>query len=399
MKLIKRKYLDDLILMSGTPDIKVIMGIRRSGKSKLMESFINYNIENRPDNNIIHINFALEEFENLREHRKLNEYVEQRYEKDKTNLLLIDEVQRCKGFEEAITSLHATEKYDIYITGSNAFLLSSDLATLFTGRTMSLEIFPFSLAEFREYYNLLPDETHSILNRYIEEGGMAGSYLYSQIEQKHIYVKNVYETLITRDIKEKYRIKNDNLLNQVTDFLMDNIGCEVSPTKIANTLKSHGQKVNDKTISSYISYLCRAFVFYRVRRFDIAGKKYLASNDKYYLCDHSFKSSILGTKNFNRGRLLENIVAVELLRRGYEIYTGVLYNCEIDFVALKRNEKIYIQVSDDISSEETLERELKSLKKIKDSYPKILLASTYQRQYDIEGILVFDIEKWLQSQP
>ena len=224
---------------------------------------------------------------------------------------------------------------------------------------------------------------------------MAGSYSYATEQQKYKYIKEIFNTLIIRDIKQKYKIRNITLLEKLTDFLMDNISTEVSSQKLANTLTSSQQKINNKTIGSYLTYLCNAFAFYKVRRYDIRGKKYLASQDKYYLADHSFRYAILGTKNMDFGRVYENIVAIELLRRGYEIYTGVLYKKEIDFVAIKQNQKLYIQVSDDISSTETFNREVSPLLNIKDAYPKILIARTKHENYSHEGIKIINIADFL----
>ena len=221
------------------------------------------------------------------------------------------------------------------------------------------------------------------------------NYLYDSLDDKYNYLQEVFETLIVRDIQQKYKIKNLPLLDMLNDFLVDNISSEISARSLANTLTSKGSKVDDKTVSSYIKYLCASFAFYKIRRYDIKGKKYLASQDKYYLADHSFKYAKLGTKNLDYGRIYENIVCIELLRRGYEVYTGVLYQKEIDFVAVKRNEKIYIQVSDDISRAETMEREGSPLLSIKDAYPKMIIARTKHPAYQYEGIAVWDIADWL----
>ena len=393
MRLIKREYLTKLIDVMNTPDIKVITGVRRSGKSKLLEMFKEYIVKNVHNNNIIHINFSFPENEYLKEYHELYNYIESHYIKGKTNFVLIDEVQMCKGFENAINGLHAKEKYDIYITGSNAFLLSSDLATLFTGRTFEIEVFPFSYKEFLEYYEL--DNISDSFDKYVLEGGLSGSYLYKNMEDKYTYIDNVYKTLIVRDIVERNKIKNLPLMDSINDFLMDNISNLTTYRTIANTLNSNKIEANDKTVGLYVKYLCEAFAFYKIRRFDIQGKKYLASQDKYYLSDHSFKYAKLGTKNMNYGRIYENIVAIELLRRGYEVYVGVLYNKEIDFVATKRDEKIYIQVSDNIEDTKTFERETKSLLNIKDAYPKILIARTKHNTYQYEGIQIIDIANWL----
>lgn len=394
MKLIVRnRYLEKLINVIGTPDIKVITGVRRSGKSKLLEAFRNYIEKNVPDCNIIQINFNLPEYDHLLEYRSLYDYVKSQYEADKENFVLIDEVQMCDGFEKAINGLHASEKFDIYITGSNAFLLSSDLATLFTGRTFEIKVFPFSFGEYMQYFNY--SDIYDAVDKYMIEGGMAGSYLYKDPEAKYDYVADVFDTLIVRDIRTKYKIRNMQLMNKLVDFLMDNVSNLTSARSITNTLGGLSEKVNHVTISSYMQYLCNAFAFYKVRRYDIKGKKYLSSNDKYYLSDHTFRYAKLGTKNMDYGRILENIVAIELLRRGYEIYVGVLYKKEIDFVAIKRNEKIYIQVSDNISDEKTFEREVSPLLQIKDAYPKVVIARTKHAEYQYEGVKIVDIADWL----
>ena len=397
MKLIKRNfYLDKLINTMNTPDIKVITGVRRAGKSKLLDEFKAYIINNVDNYNIIHINYNLIKFEDIKEYHKLIEYVENNYNSKKYNFLFIDEVQMCDGFEKAINNFHAEEKYDIYITGANAFLMSSDLATLFTGRTFEIKVYPFSYREFLEYYHM--ENNEKSFNAYVLEGGLAGSYLYKEQDEKYNYVNNVYNTLIKRDICNKYNIKKDYLLDMINNFLMENISNLTSIRNIADTLTNNKDKINHKTVSSYINYLCNAFLFYKIRRYDIQGKKYLASQDKYYLVDHSFKYAKLGTKNINYGRVYENIVAMELLRRGYELYVGTLYEKEIDFVATRRNEKIYIQVSSDIGDDfenNTFKREVESLLKIKDAYPKILIARTRHDAYLFEGIQIVDISSWL----
>lgn len=396
MKLIERKhYLDKLVSVMGTPDIKVITGVRRSGKSKLLEAFRDHIRAGEPNANIIHINFNLTQNEELLEYHKLHDYIEAHYVEGVTNYVLIDEVQMCMEFEKAINSLHASEKYDIYITGSNAFLLSSDLATLFTGRTYEIKVFPFSFSEYIQYFGLT--DKYAALNAYLMEGGMAGSYLYKDMEARYDYIADVFDTLIVRDIRQKYKIRSTQMMDRLVDFLMDNISNLSSARSIADALGLSGETISPKTIGSYMQYLCNAFAFYKVRRYDIKGKKYLASNEKYYLSDHTFRYAKLGTKNMDYGRTLENIIAVELMRRGYEVYAGVLYKKEIDFVAIKRSEKIYIQVSDNISDEKTFEREISPLLQIRDAYPKMIIARTQHEEYQHEGVRIIDAADWLLS--
>ena len=394
MKIINRSdYLERLINVIGTPDIKVLTGIRRSGKSKLLESLKKYITENITDSNIIHINFNIPTYENLMEYHKLYNYIEEQYIDNKKNFILIDEIQMCEGFEKAINGLHALEKYDIYITGSNAFLMSSDLATLFTGRTFCIDVYPFSFKEYIEYYQC--NDIQEAFENYVKEGGMSGSYLYKTPKEKYDYISNVYNTLIVRDINQKYKIKNMDILNNLNNYLMDNISNLTSSNNITKVLNNNNVSITDKTISNYIKYLCNAFAFYKVTRYDIRGKKLLSTQDKFYLSDHAFRYALLGTTNMDYGIIYENIVAIELLRRGYEIYVGTLYNKEIDFVATRRNEKIYIQVSDNISDEKTLQREVKPLLEIKDAYSKIIIARTKHDLYQYEGIQIYDIANWL----
>ena len=396
MKLIKREnYLKILIDTIETPDIKVITGIRRCGKSKLLEAFIEYLSKNDPSANIIYINLNLTDYEDLTEYHALNNYINSHYQKNKTNYLFIDEIQMCEGFEKAIISLHTSEKYSIYITGSNAFLLSSDLATLFTGRTFQIEVYPFSFAEFCQYFE--PSNIQKAFDDYIFIGGMAGTYPYKTEKSRISYLNEVYKTLILRDIVQKYKIRKPILIEKISDFMMDNISNITSARNIAKTISNTELQANNATISSYLKYLCNAFAFYKIRKYDVKGKKYLTFHDKYYLCDHAFRYSLLGTRNMDFGRVIENIIAIELIRRGYTIYAGFLYGKEIDFVALKHSQKLYIQVSENISNQETLKRELTPLKEIKDAYPKILLSRTLQPTYDIDGIQIIDIANWLRT--
>ena len=395
MKIIERStYLKRLIRLQGTPDIKIITGLRRSGKSELLRSYMQWLRKNVKSLNIIYIDFADLKYEELKSYKSLYDYIEEAYQTETLNVVMVDEVQLCKQFELAINSLFNSRKYDIYLTGSNAFLLSSDLSTLFTGRFIEIPIFPFSLSEYCTYYDFKRIDTQ-ILQNYLVEGGLAGAYIYRDKEDQVSYIKDVYQSVIKRDLLDKYGIKEEALLDSLTDYLMDNVSNLTSASKISTFFKQNGYETNHITIGNYLKYLCSAYMFYKVKRYDIRGKKYLETSDKYYLSDLGFRYAILGSRNMDYGRAYENLVALELMRRGYDIYVGKLYQKEIDFVAMKQSEKIYIQVSDNISEKITLARELAPLKSIKDSYPKMLIANTGHEEYDIDGIKILNLSDWM----
>lgn len=395
MKIIPRdKYLQLIIELNGTPDIKIITGIRRSGKSKLMQAYIEY-LKSHVDNcNIIYIDFMDLAFEEIKEYHALHAYVEAQYQANKVNYLFVDEVQMCPQFELAINSLYAKEKYDIYLTGSNAFLLSADLATLFTGRYIEIHVFPFSFSEYCRYYEETKD-IDQLFEDYTIKGGLAGSYAYKTEKDRINYIKEVYETIVTRDLVQKYALPDTLVLQRLSEFLMDNVSNLTSPNKVSQLLTANNTQTNHVTVGKYIKYLCNAFVFYDVKRYDIRGRKYLESAEKFYLCDTGIRYAILGSRNMDYGRMYENMVCVELLRRGYDVYVGKLYQKEIDFVVQKGDEKIYIQVSDNITAPDTFERECRPLLQIRDAYPKMILARTRHPKYSYEGIDIYDIADWL----
>ena len=395
MKTIVRKnYLNRIIELKDTPDIKIITGIRRSGKSKLMQSYIEYLKTNCNNINIIFIDFMDLEFEEIKEYHALHSYVEQHYVAGNMNYLFVDEVQMCPKFELAINSLYSKGKYDIYVTGSNAFLLSADLATLFTGRYIEIHVFPFSFQEYCEYYSDVSDKD-KLFDEYSFKGGLAGSYSYPNDRDRVTYIKEVYETIVTRDLVQKYALPDTTVLQRLSEFLMDNISNLTSPNKVSQLLTANNVSTSHVTVRKYIKYLCNAFVFYDIKRYDIRGKKYLESSEKFYLCDTGIRYAILGSRNMDYGRVYENMVCIELLRRGYDVYVGKLYQKEIDFVAQRGSEKIYIQVSDNISAQETFEREYSPLLQIRDAYPKMIIARTRHPKYSYEGIVIYDIAEWL----
>ena len=393
MKIIERPtYLGKLRSLKDSPEIKIITGVRRAGKSRLLMDIAS---RARQENaNVIHLDLSDLENESLLEYHRLNDYVLEHTADNARNVLLIDEVQECKGFEKAINSLHNKNRYDIYLTGSNAFLLSSDLATLFTGRQIEIPVFPFSFAEYAAYYDEEKD-MEALFDRYFIEGGLAGSYIYPERQEKVEYIKALFQTILTRDLVQKFRLTEPAVLRHLAEYLMDTVGNLTSPNKSATQLVQNKISTNHVTAANYLEFLTQAFLFYPVKRYDIRGKRYLATNEKYYLCDLGFRYAILGQRNMDYGHAYENLVFLELLRRGYEVYVGKLYELEIDFIAMHGTEKMYIQVSDDITSPETFQRELAPLGKIRDAYPKMLIARTRHPETDYEGIRIINLADWL----
>lgn len=395
MKLIERKdLLQKLSSLRGTPDIKVVTGIRRCGKSELLRSYLRSIEEDEGSrSNILYIDLTDLAHEELKEYHALCSYIQARFDPHADNILCIDEVQLCGKFELAINSIHSKGGWDIYLTGSNAFMLSSDLATLFTGRHIEVPVYPFSFQEYREYFG--EGDVDAQFNDYVLAGGMAGSYLYDTHQARMDYDRTVYDTIVNRDLVQKRRINNVSAFAALSEFMMDNFGNLESANSISKALKESGSPSSHVTVANHMRFLCDAFLFYKVKRYDIRGKRYLDTDDKYYLADQGFRWSVLGTRNMDYGRVYENMVAIELLRRGWNIYVGKLYQKEVDFVAMRASEKVYIQVSDDITSKSTLDREIDPLMKVKDAYPKILLANTRHDEYDVQGVRVIDIARWL----
>lgn len=387
-------YLNRLRSISGTPDIKVITGVRRSGKSELMKAFAEEKRGMDPSSNNVYLDLLDLDNEPLLEYHALHEHVASAWVEGAINRLFIDEVQLCPGFEKAINSIHAKGGWDIYLTGSNAFLLGSDLATLFTGRYREIHILPFSFSEYREYFasGLSIDDD---FDGYVQRGGLAGSYAYESLDESYGYIRDVYRTIVTRDLVQKYSLPDAQVLGRLGEYMMDNVGNLNSPNNIANALSAGKTPTNHVTVGRYISHLRDAFVFYEARRYDIRGKRYLETQAKHYLSDSGMRYAVLGTRNMDWGRMYENIVFLELIRRGYEVYVGKLYQKEVDFVAKRGSEVAYIQVCDDMSSRETEDREISSLLAVKDAYPKVVIARTRHEPYSIEGVQILDIARWL----
>lgn len=399
MKLIRRSdYLSALAAVKDAPDIKILCGMRRAGKSKLMDEHVRTIRKAKPGANVISIDMTLLKNEKLHDYHALHEFVRAHSKRTGVNYLLIDEVQMCPKFELAINSLHAEKnrRYDIYLTGSNAFLLSSDLTTLFTGRHHEIRTYPFSFREFRRYFAAEKDVDRAF-DRYVAEGGLAGSYLYKDEASRIGYVREVYQTILRRDIVQRFKLPDARVLERLVEFLMDNIGNVTSANNAAASLIADRVPTNHVTVGNYLGHLANAYLFVELKRYDVRGRRCLEQSGKYYLMDHAMRYAVLGRRNMDYGHVYENIVCIELLRRGYEVYVGKLYQKEIDFVAMKGSEKFYIQVSDDISDPKTLARELEPLKKIRDSYSKLLIARTRHDEMDRDGVRIIDIARWLEG--
>ena len=399
MKLIKRiDYLSVLKAVKDAPDIKILCGMRRAGKSKLMDEHVRFIRKAKPRANIISIDMTLLKNERLKDYHILYDYIKARTKKAGVNYLFIDEVQMCPKFELVINSLHEERnvRYDIYLTGSNAFLLSSDLTTLFTGRHHEIKTYPFSFREFRRYF-LAEKDIDRAFDRYVIEGGLSGSYLYKDESARVGYVREVYQTILRRDIVQRFKLPDSRVLERLAEFLMDNIGNVTSANNVSSSLVADHVPTNHVTIGNYLGHLADAYLFHELKRYDVRGRRCLEQSGKYYLMDHAIRYAVLGRRNMDYGHVYENIVCIELLRRGYEVYVGKLYQKEIDFVAMKGSEKIYVQVSDDISDGKTLARELEPLRKIRDSYPKLLIARTRHDETDRDGVRIIDIARWLEG--
>lgn len=394
MKLIKRNlYLERLRDLRGTPDIKILTGVRRAGKSKILEA-LRDEIVSEGFCPVIYIDLSDLDNEELCEYHALHAYIKAHTKKDQITALMIDEVQECKGFERAINSLQNSGNYDIYLTGSNAFLLSSDLATLFTGRQLEIPIYPFSFAEYCQYHQH-ESNREVLFDRYLAEGGLSGSYVYKTEQNRVTYIREVFETILMRDLVQKFKLAEPMVLRCLAEYLMDNIANLTSPNKTSIQLAQNKVTTNHVTAGNYMEHLKRAFLFYPVRRYDVRGKRYLNTNEKYFLSDLGFRYAVLGRRNMDWGRAIENIVYLELLRRGYEVNVGKVNELEVDFIAVRTGEKLYIQVSDDVSRSETLLREVRPFSKIRDAYPKLLIARTRHEEYDFEGVRILNVADWL----
>ncbi len=368
----RKQYMEKLVKMKDKKIIKVVTGIRRCGKSTLLLLFRKYLKEHGVENDqIIFLNFEDISNEIYLDYRKLHEYVTQRLIPDKMMYVFLDEIQNVPLFQKAVDSLFIKENVDLYITGSNAQMLSGELATLLSGRYIEIRMLPLS---FAEYYEIVGGDKRDAWNNYFRNGGFPYTAIIKDEDIHRDYLMGIYNTVLIKDIVARKRINDINLLESIIKFLFDNIGNTVSFKKIADSLTSYGRKTTSMTVENYIEALTGAFILYKVGRYDIKGKAHLKSLEKYYLVDVGLRRMLLGDKNTDIGHILENIVYLELLRRGNKVEIGKIGDKEIDFVATIGGDKIYYQVAATILDSNTFEREIAPLKKINDHFPKYILS-------------------------
>ncbi|MCD7995469.1 MAG: ATP-binding protein [Clostridia bacterium] len=391
----RKKYLEDLINFKDKKLIKVVTGIRRCGKSTMFELFQSYLKENGvEEEQIITVNLEDGDYRSIRTSEMLYQYVESKLIKSNKNYVFLDEVQKVENFQEAVDWLYAKKNVDLYITGSNAFLLSGELATLLSGRYVEIKMLPFS---FKEYVSAYPGNTNTgaLYMNYLQNSSFPGMLELIRKQDIRVYLEGIYNTILLKDIVTRKKISDPSMLQSVVEFMFDNIGNMCSATKIANSMTSSGRKISVPTVENYISALCDSFILYKAGRYDIKGKQYLATGAKYYVADIGLRYFILGTKQADMGHILENIVYLELIRRGYEVHVGKVGDAEVDFIAIGAEGEEYYQVSQTVLEEQTLKRELSPLDAIKDHNPKYLLTMDYTPMTSYNGIKQINVLDWL----
>lgn len=399
--LIERKdYLDFLIRWKDKQLIKIVSGIRRCGKSTLFDIYKNYLLDNGVSpNQIISINFEDLAYEELKDYRKLYDHINSLLQPNQTNYVFLDEIQHVPQFELAVDSLYIKQNCDVYITGSNAFFMSSELATMLTGRYVELKMLPLSFKEYSTAFNKTEIQltNEQIYAMYTSEGSFPYTLKLNHNKLEILeYLEGIYNSILLKDVIARNKINDIALLESVLKFLFDNIGNLSSPTKIANTLTSNNRKVDSRTIEKYLTALVDSMIINKVCRYNVKGKTILSNNEKYYLTDLAFRNILLGKKATDIGHILENIVYLELIRRGNKVYVCNIPDGEIDFVADNGNSISYYQVSASVLDSTTLQRELSAFDKINDNYPKYLLTfDTIGANTDHNGIIQLNVFDWL----
>ncbi len=388
----RKQYFDKLLKAKDKQVIKVITGVRRCGKSTLLALFRNHLADNGVDNSrIISINFEEIENEPLLNYKTLYNHIKNRLIPNQKTYVFLDEIQLVPDFQKAVDSLYAKDNVDIYITGSNAYMLSGELATLLSGRYIEIQMLPLS---FAEYWELVGGDKREAFNSYFRNGGMPYAATLSDDDILVDYLLGIYNTVLLKDVVKRKKVTDVALLEKVVHFLFNNIGNIVSSKKVSDSLTSYGRSTTSATVDNYIKSLCESFILYRAGRYDLKGKQILKSLEKYYLVDIGFRRAILGNKHNDIGHILENIVYLELLRRGFKVNIGKIDDLEIDFIAEKPNEKIYYQVSATVLDPNTFAREITPLKKINDNYPKFII-SMDELPLDEDGIKQINIIDFL----
>ena len=396
MKIERKEYLEKLIALKDKHLIKIITGVRRCGKSTLFEIYQNYLLAHGVlEEQIISINFEDYDYEALKEPKILYDYIKDRLTNDKKMYIFLDEIQNVKDFHKVVDSLFINKNVDLYITGSNAYLLSSEIATLISGRYIEIKMLPLS---FKEYVSSSGNELDlaNKYRKYIEFSSFP--YVLELDENNDIikdYLEGLLNTIVLKDVVQRNKISDILVFKSVLRFIFDNIGSQLSSKKIADTLTASGRKVDSKTVEKYLRALMECYVIYQASRYNIKGKEYLKTLDKYYVVDIGLRYSLLGTSFRDSGHILENVVYLELLRRGQEVYIGKINDLEVDFVAMSKNNMTYIQVAASIRGEKTLERELIPLEKIDDSYPKYILTLDDVPEANYKGIKIVNALDWL----
>ena len=392
----RKEYLNKLISLKDKKVIKIITGVRRCGKSTLMEMFKNYLLQNGVNTeNIISINFEDYDFYDLREPSKLYAYIKDRLVKDKQTYIFLDEIQHVDDFPRIVDSLFIKSNVDIYITGSNAYMLSSEIATLISGRYIEISMLPLSFAEYVEASGDKKDLARKYID-YIENSSFPYTLeLREQINEIKSYLDGIYNTVVVKDIASRKKIADISMLESITRFMFDNIGNPLSMKKIADTMTSDGRKIDVKTVEKFINGLTESFILYRANRYNVKGKQYLKTLEKYYVVDIGLRYMLLGTRSTDVGHILENVVYLELLRRGYDVYVGKVNDTEVDFVAMSNKQIMYFQVSATVRDANTLARELKPLQSINDHYPKFILTLDEDPEADYNGIRKINALDWL----
>lgn len=376
--LVRKEYLDKLHSWKDKHVIKVITGSRRSGKSVILKEFCKEISKNASYEQITFFNFEMLENEELQDYHILYDVIKKRLIKDEMNYIFLDEIQLVPIFEKVIDSLFIMPNVDIYLTGSNANMLSGEIATLLSGRYIEINILPFSFQEFQiGYKTKFPNHTldlATLYTKYISFGGFPYLYhIYEEREAIKEYIQGLYSTIVLKDIQQRKKISDTLLLEKIVKFALQNTANLLSPKKICDTFVSSGKKTSPAMIDNCLSALCETYLFYKINRYDVKGKEILKTLEKYYAVDMGLRFFMLGAKTGDEGHILENLIFLELKRRGYEIYIGKVDDMEIDFVAIKDGAITYIQVALTVREESTLKRELKPLSSVKDSFPKILL--------------------------